>query len=348
MGADGTVFTPKVLETQAEWRRADVADQAQWTLLLTEAEKAEIDAAVRHAQAASGGDLLRITKDDFPLPTLGARLAAFNDELINGRGFGLIRGVDRKRYNNDEMCVIYWGVGMHLGKPWAQNKYGHLLGDVTDQGKRPGDPTARGNEIGGDALPYHSDGSDLVGLMCLARPASGGLSMVANAVAIHNDMVKLRPDLAAELYNPQPYDFRGEEAPGARPWYVMPTFTEHDGRLFVRYIGRYIDASQRHDTAPRITPRAREALDLLDSMANDPDYNVVMDFQPGDMQFVNNYHVLHSRSPYVDDKPAGKVRHLKRLWLETPLIEDRPRWFRNNVGLHWGQKPTVSRLDAGR
>ena len=125
--------------------------------------------------------------------------------------------------------MLYWGVGMHLGKPWAQNKHGHLLGDVTDQGKRGGDPYARGNEIGEDALPFHCDGSDLVGLLCLARPASGGLSLVANSVKIHNDLVRTRPDIAEEFYKPQPHDFRGEEKPGAPPWYVMPVFTSFAG-----------------------------------------------------------------------------------------------------------------------
>src|SRR5262249_33837093 len=160
---------------------------------------------LRHALSVSS-DMLDITKDDFPLPMLAKRLDAFNDMLINGRGFGMIRGVDRSRYSNDEMCMIYWGVGMHLGRPWAQNKYGHLMGDVTDQGKRGGDPTARGNEIGEDALPFHCDGSDLVGLLCLARPASGGLSMVANSVKIHNDLVRKRPDIAEELSKSQPHD----------------------------------------------------------------------------------------------------------------------------------------------
>jgi hypothetical protein len=41
------------------------------------------------------------------------------------------------------------------------------------------------------------------------------------------------------------------------------------------------------------------------------------------------------------------VRHLKRLWLETPLIEDRPKWFQNRVGLHWGAKRTISNLQVG-
>jgi hypothetical protein len=290
--------------------------------------------------------MLDITAAEFPLPTVGRKLAEFNDMLINGRGFGLIRGLDRARYSNDEMCMLYWGVGMHLGRPWAQNKHGHLLGDVTDQGKRGGDLYARGNEIGEDALPFHCDGSDLVGLLCLARPASGGLSMVANSVAIHNDIVRTRPDIAEEFYKPQPHDFRGEEKPGAIAWYVMPVFTAHQGRLFIRYIGRYIEASQRHESAPRLTPLAKEGLALIDRMANDPDNHVVMDFQPGDMQFINNYHVFHSRTAYRDERAAGKVRHLKRLWLETTLIPDKPKWFQNRVGLHWGQKRTISRLDA--
>ena len=106
---------------------------------------------------------------------------------------------------------------MHLGEPWAQNHHGHVLGDVTDQGKTIDDPTVRGNELGGIALDYHTDGSDLVGLMCLRTARSGGLSCVANAVAIHNQMVRECPELAAALYEPLPYDARGEQAEGTRP-----------------------------------------------------------------------------------------------------------------------------------
>ncbi len=75
-------------------------------------------------------------------------------------------------------------------------------------------------------------------------------------------------------------------------------------------------------------------------------YSVLMDFQPGDMQFINNYHVLHGRQPYKDDRAAGKIRHLKRLWLETDFLTDRPAWFRNNVSHHWAKKGVISRLDT--
>jgi len=338
-------FEPQVLEEACEWTAADVADAEQWTESFSRAEQDELEAAVAHAFGVSD-NFLEIGKAQFPLPTLGPRLKGIEKELMDGRGFVRLRGLPRERWTNDQMSMAYWGIGAHLGRPWPQNKYGHLLGDVTDQGKQPGDPTARGNEIGGYGQPFHCDGSDLVGLMCLRTGVSGGLSRVCNSVALHNRMVRERPDWAAELYKPQPYDARGEEAPGKPGWYEVPVFTQYGGRLFVRLILPYIMASQRHADAPRITPLALEALTWMQETAEAGDYAVTMDFQPGDMQFINNYHMLHGRTAYVDDKASGRVRHLKRLWLETEVLRDRPSMFVNRIGSHWGQKPTISRMDA--
>ena len=351
-------MTPEVLETQCEWTAEQVADPTQWTEVLSDAEIAEIDEALRvardHIRASTGGnapgsdDLLQIGREQFPLPTLGTRLSRIEHELMNGRGFALLRGLPRARYSNDDMVLAYWGIGAHLGKPWPQNHHGHVLGDVTDQGKTLADHTSRGNELGRIGLDYHCDGSDLVGLLCLQSAASGGLSAVANSVALHNELVRTRPDLAAELYEKQPFDFRGEQATGARGWYLMPIFTHWGERVFIRLIGHYIMTSQRHADAPRLTDRAREALAWMHDQAESGRYSVRMDFQPGDMQFINNYHVLHGRTAYTDDRVSGKVRHLKRLWLETSVLADRPPHFAIAARAHWASKRVVSRLDAAR
>jgi hypothetical protein len=342
-----TTTNPSVLETGCEWTADDVADPAQWTEQLDGDEIAELDAAIAHARKHSD-DFLEIGKEHFPLPGLGERLKRIEHELIDGRGFVLIRGLPRERWDNDAMCLAYWGIGAHLGKPWPQNHKGHLLGDVTDQGKGVNDPTARGNELGQIGLEYHCDGSDLIGLLCLQTGVSGGLSAVANSVALHNKLVRERPELAAALYEPLPFDFRGEQAPGKRGWYPMPVFTQWGGRLFVRLIGSYIIASQRHADAPRLSPEAKAALAFMRDESESGRYSVVMDFRPGDMQFINNYHVLHGRTPYVDDRAAGKVRHLKRLWLETEVLKDRPPMFANHGRSHWAKKKTISRLDAAQ
>jgi hypothetical protein len=331
-----TAVTP--LEERCEWRTDEVGDS--YVFQLTDDHVAELDAAVRHAEAEVD-DVLDITRELFPLPALGPDLARITRELIDGRGIVLIRGLPVHRYSKDRASAIYWGVGMHLGRPWPQNAKGHLLGDVTDQGRSIADPTARGNELGGVPLPFHSDGSDLVGLFCLDAGAGGGDSLVANAVSIHNDLVRSDPDVAALLYEPFPYDLRGEQAPGARSWYTMPVFTRRADRLFVRYIRPYIESSRRHADAPHPSPEARAALDRLDALCADPQYRVAMGLREGDMQFVNNYHVLHGREAYRDDREAGKVRHLKRLWLETDLLanDDKPDRFRlGGTDRYWASK----------
>ena len=334
---------PRILEAHCEWTAADVADEATWTEVFDDAEQAELDAALRHAVDTKGDDILAIDRDDFPLPNLGARLQQIEHELINGRGFVRLRGIDRSRYTQEEMEVLYWGIGMHLGLPWEQNAKGHVLGDVTDQQKAPDDPTARGNELGGVALPFHCDGSDLVGLLCLENGIEGGLSQVANSVRIHNELVRDAPDLAAALYEPFPYDFRGEQADGQKGFYELPVFTEWDDRLFVRAIPPYIHASQRHPDAPRLTAAQKQALQALVDLANDPDHHVAMELLPGDIQLINNFHVLHGRTAYADDRATGKVRHLKRLWLETEVLTDRPPHFQHRRS-HWSEKRSASRL----
>ena len=333
-----TTTTPVPLEERCEWRADEVGDS--YIFHLTDDHVAELDAALAHAESRVD-DVLDISRDLFPLPTLGSELARITDDLVNGPGMVLIRGVPVERYGKDRASAVYWGVGTHLGHPWPQNAKGHLLGDVTDQGRALDDPTARGNELGGIPLPFHSDGSDLVGLFCLDAGAGGGDSLVANAVTIHNDLVRDDPDLAAELYEPYPYDLRGEQAPGSRAWYTMPVFTRRRDRLFVRYIRPYIESSRRHPDAPRPSERAQAALDRVDALCADPQYRVAMGMRAGDMQFVNNYHVLHARDGYRDDRAAGRVRHLKRLWLETDELtdDDKPERFRlGRTDSYWASK----------
>ncbi len=336
------------LEVGCEWHSDDVG--ARYVFELTDAHVEELDAALQFAEAQCD-DVLDVTRESFPLPTLGPELQRIARELINGRGVVLLRGVPVERYGKQRASTIYWGVGMHLGRPWPQNARGHLLGDVTDQGRALNDPNGRGNEIGAVAFPFHSDGSDLVGLFCLNAGASGGASLVANAVAIHNELVRTEPELAAALYAPFAYDFRGEQPPGGKPWYTMPIFSRRGDRLFVRYIRPYIDAARRHEDAPRPSATARAAMDRVDELCADPSYHLSMTMQPGDMQFVNNYHVLHARDAYVDQRDAGKIRHLKRLWLETDVLadDDKPEQFRLGPGKSnwWSSKGrTKSEVDV--
>ena len=115
------------LEEHCAWTAADVADPTTWTLQLTDAHVDELIGGVRLA-LETRDDVLDITADNVPLPTLGPELAAIEAELMNGRGVARISGLPVDELGEEVATAAYWAIGRHLGEPWAQNAKGHVLG----------------------------------------------------------------------------------------------------------------------------------------------------------------------------------------------------------------------------
>ena len=324
-------FTPEVLETGCEWTAKDVADPTQWTERLSPAEVDELEAAVAHA-AAGSDDFLQIGKAEFPLPTLAPRLKAIERELIDGRGFVLIRGLPRQRWTNDQMSLAYWGIGMHLGRPWPQNAKGHLLGHVRDLGLDVRNANVRYYQTTRQ-LEYHTDSCDVVGLLCLKAAKRGGESRIVSSVTLFNEILRRRPDLLPELFHPFPTDRRGEVPRGMKPWFEVPVFNWYAGHLTTMYVGQYIRSAQTSfPDARRLTPGEREALDLLDALANEPGLNLQMTMVPGDMQFLHNHQILHSRTDFEDWPEPERKRHLLRLWIAPSAGRPLPPSFAPRYG----------------
>lgn len=313
----------KQLEKHVEWTQS--SGEKFVTIQLCQADLDELlrfRSEIGHEFPNSRHEFIR------SLPTIATKLEPIADELQCGKGLTLIRGLPRESFAAAQLDVLFQCLMSYFGKPWPQNRHGHLITDVIDQGQRTEDPQARGYRASGaERFTYHTDCGDLVALFCLQRAQSGGLSKVANAVAIHNEMVRAYPSLAAELYRPLPFDARGDVSSGVKDWYQIPVFAEFCDRLFVHYVGSYIRSSQRFHDAPRLTARTIEAMECLESLADDPRFYTTFEFQPGDIQLLNNYHMLHSRTVYVDAPEAGLVRHLRRMWLTSYDLLERPSHF---------------------
>jgi len=297
----------------AAWKGAEMAASDEWIHRLTPVEVAELDAALRAVQAR-GLAVLDVSRQEFVLPTLAPVLAGFADQLDNGRGFLLIKGFPVERYTEDEASTVYWGIGQHLGVPVSQNGAGHVLGHVRDTGKNLKDPSVRGYQTKA-LLPFHTDGSDVVGLLCFRPARSGGLSCIVSSTAIYNEVLRHRPELVGLLYEPWYFDRRGEQGEGQRPYWRIPLACWYDHRLSMRYVRGYIESAQRFNDVPRLTAEQIELLDLIDEIAASDEFRLDMDFEVGDMQFVSNYTVLHSRTDYDDFEEPELKRHLLRLWL---------------------------------
>ncbi|WP_431676355.1 TauD/TfdA family dioxygenase [Kitasatospora sp. KL5] len=302
----------------AAWHGPDLAGRDEWTVRLSPAHLAELDAAL-HTARSRGVTLLRSTAADFPLPTLAAGLERIAEELENGRGFVLVKGLPVDRYGAAAAGRALWGIGRHLGVPVSQNAAGHLLGHVRDTGRTMADPATRGYQTR-TGLGFHTDGSDVLALLCLRPAAEGGRIGLASSAAVHNAVLARRPDLAARLYRRYAVDRREEHAPDERPYDTVPLACWHEGRLSLRYNRCHLESAQRFPDAPRPEPEDTELFDLIDESASSPASRLDLDLEAGDLLLVNNLAVLHSRSAYRDG--PGHRRYLLRLWLA--LRQGRP------------------------
>lgn len=332
--AEGTYRHPSA------WTGAEMAGRDDWIVRLGDAENTELRAALTSARA-QGLDIPGLTAADFPLPELGLRLRALTREVVDGRGFVLIRGLRIADLPAADAALIYWGIGSHMGRGRAQNAQGDMLGHVTDLGLDfRTDPNARGYQTR-LRLPFHNDAMDIVGLLCLQQARAGGLSRVVSSTAIHNALLQRRPDLMDVLTSPFCIDRRGEAPGGKPPYYTGVIFERMGERLFCRYNRTYIESAQRFAEVPRLTARQVEALKLIDALCDDPALHLDMELQPGDMQFISNYTVLHSRTDYEDWPERERRRYLLRLWLDTGLVKELPPSFADRYAdtLAWRQDP---------
>jgi Taurine catabolism dioxygenase TauD, TfdA family len=319
-----------LVEGPSAWIGAELARHPeQWIYTLSSAEIDEIESAVA---AVRGRDLAGLTRADFPFPKLGPVLDKLREDVLNGRGFVLIRGLPVEDRPIAESATAYWGVGTYFGSARSQNAKGHLLGHVYDLGGRSEtNPNIRSYATA-ERQNFHIDRCDVVALLCLRRAKSGGLSAIVSSMTLHNVMAARRPDLLERLYQPFPVDRRGEVPEGKAPFYEAPVFNDHEGTLSVLYSRLHIGSAQRFLEARRLAPEDIEALDMLADLAGDPDLRLDMTFMPGDVQFLHNHTILHARTAYEDWPEVERKRHLLRLWLAPPGARPLPPVFAECYG----------------
>lgn len=304
------------------WRGADLKDGGDWMTVLTDENIADMEAALRSVRAM-GLDMTSVQRCDFPLPSLAPRLRRIADALEHGCGFALLRGLPVDRWGFEDATAIYWCLSTHIGTPVSQNAKGDRLVAVRAAPEAAGNPDVRGPQTNA-RLFYHSDFADIVGLLCLHPAKSGGVSRICSSIAIHNALLADgRTDLIDAFYDGFPFDRKGEQGDGVsavseRP---IPMLSLHDGRLSFRYVPGWSQSAVRRTGVPW-TDVQQAAIDEVNRLSNQPDMYLDMDFQPGDVQFLNNYAVLHSRTEFVDHEEPERKRFLQRIWLRAEQGRD--------------------------
>ena len=313
------------------WLGREQHQRTDWIWHLSGDDIKEIDRAITHFKH-SGAPMAAINPKNFPLTALKPKLGALLDEILEGRGFVMVRGFPVRRYDTAASAIAYLGIGRHFGTLRSSNGKGHLLGHVKDVGADIKDGNTRFYQTN-RRLEYHTDSADIVGLLCLQTAKSGGESFIASSITLYNEILKRRPDLIPAAFLPYPTDRRGEVPAGMKPYFEIPIFNWYQGKLSAIYLRHYIEEAQRRFAdAPRLTREQIEVMDLIDELVNDPAIHLQMSFEAGDMQFLHNHQILHSRNDFENWPEPERHRHLLRLWMAPPNARPLPEVFAPRYG----------------
>ncbi len=308
------------------WTNEQARTDTSWIQRLSAAEVAGFDAALAHAKA-SGKSWLAMTADDFPLPEAASAALKRAFATAQGRwGICLLKGFPVERWSEEDAKLAYWGMGLHTGVARTQNPASQYMNDVRDEGAQYKAANGRSRGYNTKAgLDFHMDSGDIVGLLCRRTARTGGESLVASTIAVAEELGRRRPDLLEVLKQPFYHHYQGSEDPLQPPYYACPIIGSDPEHFTMRVNRKNIVAAQRDfPELPRVTALQWEAIDLLEAIMADPRFCYRMTLEQGDLQLVNNYVIVHSRTPFEDFEEADAKRHLLRLWLAVPDSQPLP------------------------
>jgi hypothetical protein len=159
----------RLLEGPAVWHGKDLSKNRSWLRTVSARESHRLRADLHKVRHKEFRD---ITRSDFGP---GEIFDEIRNEILHGRGFVLLRGIDLEDLSIEDVARLYWGIGTHFGHALPQNAKGHVIGHVKDMGLRAEDPNVRLYQTT-ERQGFHTDSCDVVALLCLNKARHGGLS----------------------------------------------------------------------------------------------------------------------------------------------------------------------------
>lgn len=295
----GILRTP--VADRSAWRGPQMRADRSWIVRLTPAQAAELERPTLEGTGAA------------------AVIDAAREEALRGRGFVLLRGLPVEGRPMAAVRAMYWRLGERLGTAVTQNLKGERIAEIRDHGYDVTQLDVKPSQTSAEQRP-HTDPGDLVTLLCIRPARSGGLSRIASTMAIYNELLATHPEYLEWLHRGYHHDLRGDASPEApfgctpRP---IPVYRHHGGQLSCVFNASTIKDAQRRMGA-RVPEAEMAAIDAMVELARSDEFRLDMEFEPGDLQLLNNYTVMHWRTGFEDAAEPQKKRLLLRLWLTAP------------------------------
>jgi hypothetical protein len=303
------------VDTSANWSAQELNETADW---------------ITHVHCDDA--ILRTMSGEVqPTDRFLNQLDQISADLETGLGVTLIRGLQIGSLSQDTLESLFLSIGERLGTPVSQSADGDLIFSVRDAGFGPNDARTRGPNTN-KKLSFHTDRCDVIGFLCVQQAKSGGENQIVSSVALYNQILNRRPDLLEVLMKPFLYKRHNVDTGNDQPFCEQPVFSFRDGHFACAFLRVLIDRAYADDRAPDMTDQQKEALDFLEAVAAEPQMQIRMTQQPGDILLLNNWVTLHRRTAFEDWPEPERQRHILRMWLSVPNSRPLDPMFEANYG----------------
>ncbi|KAM0564301.1 hypothetical protein ACHAPJ_000511 [Fusarium lateritium] len=184
---------PKVLAESMAWTGGQFTDESDYIHTLSESDLHEAENALRVFKALGlDGDC--VSRDNFPLPTLGPRLDRIRWDVHDGKGFGVIRGLDPQKYSVEDLTVLYLGIQSYIAsRHGRQDRKGNMLVHIVADNSSK----LKAGHHRHSTAPIEA--GDIVSWLTRSTAASGGKCIIASAYTVYNVLAASHPDMIRTL-----------------------------------------------------------------------------------------------------------------------------------------------------
>ncbi|KAK4201658.1 hypothetical protein QBC40DRAFT_277680 [Triangularia verruculosa] len=282
-----------------------------YVVQLTPEEVRHVSEAITAFKALNLENIALVSRENFRLPSpLAKKLRDISDEVHNGRGFVVIRGLKAKQCtcSDEDGVIAFLGVMSYIGDVRCANSNGmamdHLRDAIRDEKPKGREHVELHPSKMMAPLKFHADRkfADILALFVKSKAASGGKQYLSSAWTVYNKMRESYPEDLRILVNEFPWPGVKDDQPHTT---YSPVFFYKDGRIICQLVYRIFEGTNI------LNSRQWHALDVLEEVANG--VAIELDVREGDIQVINNLGLLHARRGWID-RP-GKERYYYRLGL---------------------------------
>lgn len=320
MASSAVPMLQEIVANKAAWPEVPL-HESDWLIDIDAPTKEEI---LRTAEnlARYPLPLVALRAEDFSMPRCRKLAERVRTILTQGPRFVLLDRLPMEELSDAQATQIYWLLSSMISPPVAQKLDGSMIFEVKDTGRvaapgsgvRPAETNAEQSIHNDNA--FNEAAPDVVGLLCLRPALEGGESRVMSFYTAHNELLRKHPEALKRLYQPFPHDRQKEHWEDEDKILRLPIFSFENNELLARFSPHPIQNAYQL-LGEKMDDETSAALSIMRQICNESGISVSFTMQRGQIQYVNNRQIGHSRTGFRDHTDPAMKRHMVRLWLRN-------------------------------